>query len=235
VAVEPEDGLVHHDVLKHDGGMILTFEDVLSVEELAELRAIAEKTSFVDGRESASVDLASVKHNEQMASSDPSISRIARIVAGALQRHATFASATLPRRMHSLRLSRYRTGMRYGRHIDAAIMYDGASSLRADLSFTLFLDDPATYDGGELRIGTQSFKLPPRALVCYPTGALHEVTEITRGERRAIVGWVESFVRDAESREVLYDLSRAMAGAANEGRELLVKTHANLLRRWSMT
>ncbi len=224
--------------------MILTFEDVLSVEELAELCTIAAETAFVDGRESASAELASVKHNEQMSSSDTSISRIARLVGGALQRHASFASATLPRRMHSLRLSRYRKGMRYGRHIDAAIMYDGASTVRADLSFTIFLDDPATYDGGELRIGSEAtaptFKLPPRALVCYPTGALHEVCEVTRGERRVVVGWVESFVRDAESREVLYDLSRAMtdlrsAGGPNEARELLVKTHANLLRRWAVT
>ncbi len=224
--------------------MILTFEGALSVEEHAALSAIADKTTFVDGRESASVELASVKHNEQMSSADPSMSQVARIVGGALQRHATFASATLPRRMHSLRLSRYRVGMRYGRHVDAAIMYDGGSSLRADLSFTLFLDEPETYDGGELRIGAdgaaRTFKLPARALVCYPTGALHEVSEVTRGERRAVVGWVESFVPDAASREVLYDLSRAMAhlrgvDGASDARDLLSKTHANLLRRWAMT
>ena len=214
--------------------MIVTFEDVISAEELGELRAIADRATFVDGRESASPDLASVKHNEQMSVSDPSISRIARIVGGALQRHPSFAAATFPRRMHSLRLSRYRTGMRYGRHVDAAIMYDGASSLRADVSFTLLLDDPDTYDGGELRIGADVFKLPARALVLYPTGAIHEVTEVTRGERRAVVGWVESFVQDAASREVLYDLARARRNP-DEAAELLAKTHANLLRRWATT
>jgi PKHD-type hydroxylase len=222
--------------------MILTFEDVLSVEELARLHAIAAATTFVDGRESASADLASTKQNEQMSSVDPSMNEIAQIVGLALQRHASFASATLPRRMHSLRLARYRQGMRYGRHIDAAIMRDGGSSVRADLSFTLFLDDPESYEGGELHIGTdataRAFKLPARALVCYATGSLHEVREVTRGERRAVVGWIESFVHDAEDREVLYDLARVMAclpEGANDARELLVKTHTNLLRRWAVT
>jgi len=224
--------------------MIRTYADVITAEEHAALLEIASRTSFVDGRESAGARLASVKHNEQMARVDPAIMDVARIVGAALQRHAGFCGATLPRAMHSLRLARYGVGMRYGRHVDAPIMHEGQIPVRADLSFTLFLDDPSTYEGGELCFdtgaGEMRIKLPARAVVCYPTGELHEVREVTRGERRVVVGWVESVVRDAAQRETLADLSAAIdlvhaASGTSRAFELLTKTHANLMRRWSGT
>ncbi|MCB9657548.1 MAG: Fe2+-dependent dioxygenase [Polyangiales bacterium] len=223
------------------GAMLQTFANVITPEEQAELCGIARETAFVSGVGSASPRLAGVKHNEQMAQGDPSIARVARIVGVALGRHSAFRAATLPRQMHSLRLSRYSAGMHYGKHVDAAVMVDGAVHARADLSFTLFLSDPASYAGGELSLETGSgdarFKLPARHLLCYPTGQLHEVREVTEGERLVVIGWVQSLVRDPQQRETLWDLSVAMELVhASEGKsrayDLLVKSHANLLRQW---
>lgn len=222
--------------------MILTFGDVITAEEHAALLEIVRVTEFVDGRESASVRLADIKHNEQMSRGDSAITEVAKIVGTALARCSAFRAATQPKQMHSLRLSRYRAGMRYGKHVDAPIMQDGTVHARADLSFTLFLAEPSAYDGGELCLETGSsdacFKLPARHLIVYPTGQLHEVREVTRGERVVVVGWVQSYVRDRADREVLWDMSRAMelvheAEGKSRAYDLLVKTHASLLRRWA--
>lgn len=220
--------------------MIQSFADVITIDEHTALTELASRTTFVSGRESASPRLEGTKHNEQMSRDDPAITEVAKFVGAALMRHSAFRAATVPKQMHSLRLSRYGVGMRYGKHVDSAIMQDGPIRARADLSFTLFLSDVGVYDGGELALETGSgdslHKLPSRHLLCYPTGQLHEVREVTRGERLVIVGWVESYVRDATMRETLWDLSVAMELVhAKEGKsrtyDLLVKSHANLLRR----
>lgn len=222
--------------------MLLHLADVITPDEHERLLAIANATKFVDGRESASPRLAETKQNEQMSRSDPLMKEVAQLVGGALQRHSGFRAATMPRQMHSLRLSRYAEGMRYGMHVDAALMHDGATTTRADLSFTLFLAEPESYDGGELAL--ESFgdetrvKLPARHLVVYPTGRLHEVRPVTRGTRLVVVGWVQSFVRAQADREVLWNLARAMELVfASEGKsrayDLLLESHTDLLRRWA--
>jgi hypothetical protein len=103
--------------------------------------------------------------------------------------------------------------MEYGAHVDAALMGD-ATLFRTDVSLTLFLNEPADYDGGELALesgsGELRVKLPARALVCYPTGQLHRVTPVTRGERLVVVSWIQSHVRDGGAREVLRDLALAL-------------------------
>lgn len=222
-------------------GMLQTFAEIITPAEHAELLSIAGGTQFVSGLESASARLVDTKHNEQMARTDPAIAQVAKIVGGALARHSAFRAAALPRQMHSLRLSRYGVGMRYGKHVDAALMVDGGVHARADLSFTLFLSDPSSYQGGELCLesgsGDTCFKLPARHLLCYPTGQLHEVREVTEGERLVVIGWVQSYVRDTTQRETLWDLSVAMelvhaAEGKSRAYDLLVKSHASLLRQW---
>ena len=114
--------------------------------------------------------------------------------------------------------------------------------MRSDLSFTLFLADPDSYDGGELVIeqsaGEQSFKLEAGAMILYPTTTLHRVEAVTRGCRVVAFGWVRSFVRSAERREILFDLERARRQLFDqEGKtpifDLLSKSNANLLRMWA--
>ena len=159
----------------------------------------------------------------------------------ALKRNDAFRDAVYPRQLHSLLVSRYRPGMHYGAHVDRALMGD-STVWRTDLSLTLFLNAPQDYDGGELSFSTGSvahtIKLPARALVCYTTGQLHQVLPVTRGERLAVVAWIQSFVRDAGAREALADLASALQalrarGETGEAYELVNKTHMNLLRRWA--
>jgi len=199
--------------------------------------------NFVDGMETAGRTLSDQKQNMQLSKTSQELQQIIKIFMGAIQRHPTFVEAVYPYHIHSCLVSRYTPGMAYGKHVDAAIMGSKAR-YRTDLSFTLFLNEPGDYDGGELSIesgsGAQTWKMNARDLVCYPTSQLHEVCEITRGERIVVVGWIQSNVRDDRAREVLWDLARAKTDIWNrEGRSeafnLVNKAHTNLLRRWAET
>jgi PKHD-type hydroxylase len=221
--------------------MILSFGDAI---DDATLRAIHDEIShadFVDGRETAGERLATTKHNLQISREHPAASRVAARVLDALKVNHAFRQATYPRQLHSVLVSRYLPGMEYGAHVDEALM-GNATVWRADLSLTLFLVEPDTYDGGELALesgsGESRIKLPARAMVCYPTGQLHRVLPVTRGERLAVVGWIQSHVRDGAAREALWDLAQARDDVyAREGKsrafDLINKTHTNLMRRWA--
>jgi PKHD-type hydroxylase len=148
-----------------------------------------------------------------------------------------FKAAAMPKSFVKLLVSRYLPGMEYGTHVDDALM----GGVRTDMSFTLFLCDPGTYDGGELVIegndGDTEVKLPAGHLVLYPTTTLHRVAPVTRGERLVVVGWVRSFIRSGEDREILFDLENVIAAsrAASIDRGILnrlLKVKANLLRKW---
>src|SRR6185295_2741347 len=148
-----------------------------------------------------------------------------------------FQMAVRPKALTPLLFSRYEPGMNYGSHVDDALM-DG---MRSDVSFTLFLSEPASYDGGELVIestsGEDAVKLEAGSLVAYPSTALHHVAEVTRGVRLAAVGWARSYIRDGARRELLFDLDTARRQMfARDGKsadyDLVSKSLANLLRMW---
>ena len=217
--------------------MILAIEGVLTVEEVAAMREAAAAMDFADGRETAGRYAREVKANAQAAPSterDAVLEKARRALLG----HAVFASAVRPRVLTPLILSRYRPGESYGLHVDDALM----SGVRTDVSFTLFLSDPATYEGGALEIEdmfeARQIRLPAGSVVVYPSTTLHRVTPVTKGERLAVVGWAESWVRQAERREVLFDLDRAVADIhGREGKsplfDALAKTRSNLTRMWA--
>jgi len=219
--------------------MILTFPEAVSVDEQRAILAEIAAAEFVPGRESAGAALAARKNNEQISRDSPHVKTIGVMLLEALRRNAAFRAAIYPKQLHSTLVSRYRPGMEYGAHVDAALMGD-ATLFRTDVSLTLFLNEPADYDGGELALesgsGELRVKLPARALVCYPTGQLHRVTPVTRGERLVVVSWIQSHVRDGGAREVLRDLALALEKLpqdATAARDLVNKAHTNLLRRWS--
>ncbi len=218
--------------------MLMCISNLLTREETARLRAIAANAEFSPGTLTAGRNIHDRKNNLQI--SDNAIGRedVDQIVLGALQRNALFQSVALPKNVHRPTLSIYKDGMTYGSHVDAAIM----NGMRADVSLTIFLKDPASYDGGELTLqtgaGEQAIKLMPGDAVVYPTSAFHWVTPVTRGERLAAVTWAQSVIPDAERRTVLHDLRTAIEqltrdAPENESIQLLVKTHANLLRQWA--
>ena len=219
--------------------MILTFPEVISADERGTILAEIAAAEFVSGRETAGAALAARKNNEQISRDSPHVKAIGAMLLEALRRNAAFRAAVYPKQLHSTLVSRYRPGMEYGAHVDAALMGD-STLFRTDLSLTLFLNEPADYDGGELALesgsGELRVKLPARALVCYPTGQLHRVAPVTRGERLVVVSWIQSHVRDGGAREVLRDLALALEKLppdATVARDLINKAHTNLLRRWS--
>jgi len=216
--------------------MILSIADVLSAADIAAVHAGLASATFVDGKASAGWSAKLVKSNLQ-ARDSPEIVRLRALIGTRLAEHPVFALATRPRSMIGPLFSRYQPGHAYGAHVDDALI-DG---VRSDVSFTLFLSDPASYDGGELVIDTPSgedaFKLPAGGVVTYPATTLHRVAPVTRGERLVAAGWVRSHLRDPAHRELLFDLETARRRLfEREGKtaeaDLLAKCAANLMRLW---
>lgn len=217
--------------------MTIVVAEVLDAHELAAISAAVADIAFEDGRTTAGRFARDVKNNEQAAAS-PASAAILRKVEAALLRHPVFNMAAQPRRILRLLLSRYRQEQTYGRHVDNAIMEGG----RTDLSFTLFLSTPESYEGGELivedALEERAIRLAAGDAVLYPSDTLHRVAPVTRGERLAVVGWLESWVRLPQQRQILADLEQSLnAVHAAEGKTLLFdqlsKTRSNLLRLWA--
>jgi PKHD-type hydroxylase len=217
--------------------MQMVIADVLSAEEIATTCAALAQVRFIDGRETAGFAARLVKENRQAAGDERGLETIRKLVHERILGNEVFALAVRPKTLSALLFSRYEPGMHYGSHVDDALI----AGIRTDLSFTLFLSDPASYEGGELIIetasGEEAFKVAGGALLVYPATSLHRVAPVTRGVRLAAVGWVRSFVRDPARRELLFDLDTARRQMfAREGKsaefDLISKSFANLLRMW---
>jgi len=228
--------------------MLITVPRVLDPDRLAAVRARLEAAgdAWIDGRVTAGHQGAPVKFNQQIDEQSQVARECQQIVAAALERNPLFISAALPNVLYPPMFNRYSEGMAFGLHVDGGVRlhpHSGAK-LRTDLSATLFLSDPDSYDGGELQIedtyGMHNAKLAAGDMVLYPASSLHQVTPITRGVRVACFMWVQSLVRDDGERALLFDLDNAIqrlnhTGADAVARRTLVGTYHNLLRKWSDT
>ena len=217
--------------------MILSIVDVLSAPEVEDAVAALGRARFFEGRATAGWAARSVKSNTQARASDE-VDTLGELIEERLRSNAVFELAARPKRIIGPLFSRYRVGDAYGAHIDEPIM-DGS---RSDVSFTLFLSAPESYDGGELVIispaGEEAIKLPAGSAVVYPATSLHRVAPVVQGERIAAVGWVRSYIKDAAQRELLFDLETARREIfGREGSDtafnLVSKSVANLVRMWS--
>jgi PKHD-type hydroxylase len=216
--------------------MILAIADVLSEADVAALRGGLARASFQPGEDTAGWSARLVKSNLQ-AGDGPETEARRSLVCSRLLEHPVFALATRPKAVIGPLFSRYESGHAYGTHVDNAII----GGARTDVSFTVFLSEPAAYDGGELVIdtpsGEEAFKLAPGSVITYPATTLHRVAPVTRGERLAAAGWVRSYLRDPVQRELLFDLETARRrlfereGKTSEA-DLLAKCAANLMRMW---
>lgn len=216
---------------------MIIIDDALSPEDVATVLAGLADCRFIDGRKSAGEAARAVKSNQQADGSDPKVAALTQFVRQALERHPIFAAYVRPVRWSGIMFNRYEAGQAYGRHIDDAIMGPETARIRTDLSFTLFLSDPETYEGGSLVVegldGDRQAKLSAGSLVLYPTGALHEVEPVSSGVRLACVGWVQCLIRRPDQREILFDLARARADMpTGEARLTLDKSISALLRMW---
>jgi len=218
--------------------MILVIQNVLTPDNITQIRAKLDTMKFVDGTVTAGWHAKLVKKNLQADRTQPDYMPLNKAVTEALMRQPTFRMAARPRQITPLLFSRYRDDMEYGTHVDDPIMYN----LRSDVSFTMFLSEPNEYDGGELVMettaGEQKFKPSAGQMIIYPSTTLHRVTPVTKGERVAAVGWCQSQVREPGQREILYELDmarRALFDKDGKTREfdIISKAHANLMRMWA--
>jgi PKHD-type hydroxylase len=225
--------------------MLLTIPEVLSHKDAAELRAGILAAEWIDGNATSGAGAASVKRNRQLPEQGAATQAAQAKVTAALMANAAFLSAALPHSVFPPLFNRYGEGEEFGLHVDNAIRFHGATGarIRTDLSATLFLTDPADYDGGELEIegsfGSASYKLPAGHLLLYPSTSLHRVTPVTRGERVSCFFWLQSLVADHAAREMLYELDQSVQALTAErgkaDREVLRLTalYHNLVRRWA--
>lgn len=227
--------------------MLIHLQQVLDAEALAEARALLTHAVWVEGRGTAGPQAAAVKRNQQLAVDSPAAARLQAMVLAGLDRHALFFSAALPKRVLPPMFNRYAgDSNHYGNHVDQAIRHVAGTGqrVRTDLSCTLFLVDPASYDGGELVIadtfGTPHIKLAAGDAVLYPSTSVHRVEQVTRGERLASFFWIESLVRGDEQRRLLFEMDQALMQLRTRDGEsaeavALTGTYHNLLRLWADT
>lgn len=224
--------------------MLIVIEDLLTPEEAAQVREPLETADWRDGAATAGALARSRKHNQQLDDAAEPAAGLSALVLAKVQAHPLFVSAALPRRIFPPKFNRYADGGTYDAHVDSALMRSPrGGTVRSDVSATLFLCDPADYDGGELEIesafGAQSVKLPAGGLVLYPSSSLHRVSPVTRGARLASFFWIESLVADDGARTLLFDLDQAiqaLSATVEAGDDTLLRlTHVyhNLLRRWA--
>jgi PKHD-type hydroxylase len=216
---------------------MLTIADVLEADDVARVRDGLARAPFREGRRTAGGDARRVKANWQADGADERVQALAKFVRAALDRHPLVQTYVRPARWSKLMFNRYGPGETYGMHVDDPVMGEGSGLIRTDLSFTLFLSEPDSYEGGALVIdgldGEREVKLGGGSMVVYGTGELHRVEPVKAGERLACVGWVQSLIRRPDQRELLFDLSRVRtAMARGDTRLLLDKSVAQLVRMW---
>ncbi|MGE3392440.1 MAG: Fe2+-dependent dioxygenase [Gammaproteobacteria bacterium] len=202
--------------------MLITLPQVFDAAEVRQLRDALAQLAWQNGAATGGSVGRTVKHNRQADATAAADAGLVDAVLRRLDETPRFTSAALPHRLYPPRFNRYGIGETYGTHVDGSLMRlpgDG-TLMRTDLSATLFLSDPAEYDGGVLeidtRFGVQEVKLDAGDLVLYPASSLHRVTPVTRGERLACFFWIQSVVRDHDIRATLFDLDEAIQALTRE-------------------
>jgi PKHD-type hydroxylase len=210
---------------------------VLTPEEVAECRKIAASAPFVDGRFTNPHNIA--KQNEQLH--DQALyQRTAQLLQSALIRTEEFREFAFPVVVAPPLMTRYKPGMKYGAHTDAAYLQLPTGYIRSDLSCTIFLNDPEDYEGGELHIQLGDahlhFKLKPGEAIIYPSDTLHEVMPVTKGERLVAITFIQSRIQDPFERTLLFNLNEVAAleglKMSHENFTRLQLVQAQLLRYW---
>jgi len=210
---------------------------LMNIEEINLINKELEKVSqdWEDGKKTAGTYSSKVKNNIQLRRESEVSKKLTKLIINKLNRDQLIKSFSLTKKIHGTIFTKSRKGMKYGRHIDNTFMSSG----RADLSFTLFLSNLDSYEGGDLIIeninSKNKFKLNAGQILIYPSTYLHSVQEVTKGERLVFIGWIESYVKSIEEREYLFDLDAGARGIlAKNGRsdelDLIFKSYSNLLR-----
>jgi len=221
---------------------MIVIPNVLSADQVRDMRASLEVAEWIDGNATSGHQSARAKRNRQLPEDGAEAKALGNVILDALAASPLFVASALPLKVYPPLFNRYGEGEGFGDHVDSAIRIRRGSDfrIRSDLSATLFLSDPGEYEGGELVAeGQAPVKLAAGNMVLYPASTVHHVTPVTRGERVASFFWIQSMVRDASARGILFDLDRSiqeMTQAAGPDAPALVRltgVYHNLLRRWA--
>jgi len=225
--------------------MLIAIPDLLDPATVARMRGIIDPAEWIDGNVTSGTQSALAKKNEQLPEGSAAAKEAGAIMLDALGKSPLFFAAALPLKVFPPLFNRYGEGQTFGTHVDNAIRIQRGTDfrIRSDLSITVFLEDPAAYDGGELVIeahfGVQRVKLPAGHAVLYPSSSLHHVTPVTRGVRVASFFWLQSMIRDDGARRTLFDLDQSVQrltgqlGGADRSVIELTGVYHNLLRMWA--
>jgi PKHD-type hydroxylase len=224
--------------------MLVAIPNVLTPEQVAEIRKLLEAADWVDGKITAGHQGARVKDNMQLPAENPVARQVSATIMKALGSNPLFISAALPLHILPPMFNRYSGGQTFGTHVDGSIRTVPGTNhrLRTDLSCTLFFAEPDEYDGGELIIedtyGSKGVKLPAGHMILYPSTSLHQVTPVTRGTRLCSFFWLQSIIRDNGKRSMLFDMDVAIQrlGAENATHPSVIQLtgiYHNLLRQWA--
>ena len=234
--------------------MLIVIERVLDPDEVAAFREKLSGADWIDGAQTAGSRSVAVKQNLQLYRGDPLAVELGNTILRKLGHNPLFISASLAETIFPPVFNLYHNGGHYGTHVDSALMRVSElnKTIRSDLSATIFLSEPESYDGGELVIedvyggqavklafGEVAYKPPAGDMVLYPSSSLHQVTPVTRGQRMAAILWLQSAVADAQARSMLFDLDQSIqslsADRAKDDPDIdrLIHVYHNLLRRWA--
>lgn len=222
--------------------MLLVIKNVLSTNQLQVIRKLLENAEFKDGKLSAGREAVKVKNNLELSQQSPLHDQLNQMVMPSLLQNPQYQACAFPLKVATPFYASYTKGMSYGYHVDDPVMGPMNGRYRSDVSTSLFLNNKEDYDGGEIVIktafGEQLVKLDAGDAVVYPSSSLHQVSEVTRGERLVAVIWAQSMVKESEKREILYELGQARETLLEKNPNTDETSHvsnvyANLLRRWS--
>ena len=223
--------------------MLLEIERILGDDDLAAVRNMIAREQFSSGKATAKGAAERVKNNLEIPRGSPAAREGGELILRCFRHSAIAEAATAPKAILFPMFNRFDSGMFYGDHLDWPLAVD--PQLRIDISVTLFLSDPKDYDGGELVIetdyGKRACKGSAGDCVIYPSSMLHRIEPVTRGSRLAAVFWIQSLIRNPDSRRILFDLWSVLnlADLAGNGggaiAQRLRRSYCNLLRMWSDT
>lgn len=223
-------------------GIYVHIPQLLSTDKLQDIDQLLSNSDYVDGKTTATAAAKQVKQNTQIDVGDKkTLPYIQQHIFDAVNGNELFRNTAHPRHIFPPLVSKYRQGMSYGNHVDSPLT--GAyPSMRADIAMTVFLNEPEKYEGGELEVlspvGTLLFKLNKGDAIIYPCTQLHQVKEVTKGVRQVAVTWIQSHIRNAEHRQILFELYSIHKNLSNENpnsaeANQLLQTHSNLMRLWA--
>ncbi|PWW35302.1 PKHD-type hydroxylase [Idiomarina loihiensis] len=216
--------------------MILQISNAVDTDTVKSIVAGLDAGQFSDGKKTAGWAAKDVKNNQQLSGKKSEAAT--EVLLDRLQQNALVQSVMRPKQVARVTINRYQQGEYYGTHMDDSLM----NGVRTDISFTLGLSPLSDFDGGELVIedasGERSWRLGQGDILMYPSHYLHRVNPVTKGSRLAMIGWVQSLVKQPNYRELLFDIEQSLkaefdANGKSENFDRLTKVFHNLLREWA--